>query len=136
MVTKADFIVVVVCLFTGYFGVSWFVSRFKRQTAHHAAGPPPGSAQSQKADDGGGNDGPKSRSTGTQNSPQAKPWYEVLGVAPYASFDEVKRAYRHRISEYHPDKTSGLGKELRVLAEVKTKDINAAYEAATQRFRT
>lgn len=62
-------------------------------------------------------------------------WYEVLGVPAYAALDEVKLAYRRKIAQYHPDKTSGLGSELRALAEVKTKEINTAYDAALRAFR-
>lgn len=136
MVTRADIIVVVVCLFIGYFGVSWLAGRFSRQHAHRAAGAPPGGPHRQKGDGGKRGRAANSGATGTQNVSEPKTWYEVLGVPPYASLDEVMRAYRQRISEYHPDKTSRLGEDLRALAEAKTKDINAAYQAAAQRFRT
>lgn len=33
--------------------------------------------------------------------------YQVLGVAPTASFDEVRRAYRARIKQAHPDARGG-----------------------------
>lgn len=46
---------------------------------------------------------------------------------PY-SVSELKEAYRRKIAEYHPDKVSRLGKELRDLAEAKSKAINIAYE--------
>ena len=32
--------------------------------------------------------------------------YEVLGVSPSASNDEVKRAYREMSRKYHPDSVS------------------------------
>jgi DnaJ-class molecular chaperone with C-terminal Zn finger domain len=51
-------------------------------------------------------------------------------VPANASLEEIKLAYRRRIAEYHPDKTSGLGDELRALAEEKSKIINAAYDEA------
>lgn len=136
MLTRADIIVVVVCLFIGYFGVSWLVSRFSRQHVHRAAGAQPGGAPGPKGNSGKRDGASNYGANGTENVSEPKAWYEVLGVLPYASLDEVKRAYRQRMSEYHPDKTSGLGEDLRALAEAKTKEINAAYEAATQRFRT
>lgn len=136
MVTRADIIVVVVCLLVGYFSVSWLVGCFSRQHVHRATGARPGGAPREKVDGGKRDGAPNSGTTGAQDVSEPKAWYEVLGVPPYASLDEVKRAYRQRISEYHPDKTSRLGGDLRALAEAKTKDINAAYEVATRRFKT
>ncbi|KMN82700.1 hypothetical protein VK98_06580 [Chromobacterium sp. LK11] len=52
----------------------------------------------------------------------------VLQVAWPCSAEELKAAYRARMAEYHPDKVSALGLELRELAERKSKDINAAYQ--------
>lgn len=52
--------------------------------------------------------------------------YEILGVEEGASFEEIKRAYKNRITKYHPDKVSHLGEEFKVLAENKTKEINNA----------
>ena len=48
-------------------------------------------------------------------------------MAPTASAEEVKRAYKKVIGQYHPDRVSGLGEELIALAEKKSKEINAAY---------
>lgn len=59
-----------------------------------------------------------------------RPWYVVLGVEPDAGDDVIRRAYRQRMLEYHPDRTAGLGAELRALAEVVTREITAAYEEA------
>lgn len=57
-------------------------------------------------------------------------WYRVLGVREDASKEEIVSAYKQKISEYHPDKVAQMGEELRALAESKSKQINAAYEAA------
>jgi DnaJ-domain-containing protein 1 len=57
-------------------------------------------------------------------------WYEILGVDKNASIVDVKKAYRQKMFEYHPDKVASLGKELRELAEQKTKEINSAYAEA------
>jgi hypothetical protein len=61
---------------------------------------------------------------------QPTDWAEILGVPPDASMGEIRAAYRQRISEYHPDRVATLGKELRELAERKSKDINTAYSLA------
>jgi DnaJ-class molecular chaperone len=53
--------------------------------------------------------------------------YEVLGVEPGATEDELHRAYQQKIREYHPDRVATMGPELRALAEARTKEINAAY---------
>lgn len=52
--------------------------------------------------------------------------YEVLGVSPNASNDEVKKAYRELSRKYHPD--SYVDNPLADLAEEKFKEVQEAYE--------
>ena len=52
--------------------------------------------------------------------------YKVLGVAPNASDDEIKKAYRALARKYHPDKYRDS--DLADLASEKMKEVNAAYE--------
>ena len=52
--------------------------------------------------------------------------YEVLGVSPNASNDEVKKAYRDLSRKYHPD--SYIDNPLANLAEEKFKEVQQAYE--------
>jgi hypothetical protein len=55
---------------------------------------------------------------------------EVLGLEKDAiqDFTKVKATYRIAIAQYHPDKVSALGFEIREVAEKKAKEINQAYE--------
>jgi DnaJ-like protein len=54
-------------------------------------------------------------------------WYETLQVPSSATAPEIRDAYKHLISKYHPDKVEGLGQELKELAEYKSQQITAAY---------
>lgn len=55
--------------------------------------------------------------------------YTVLGVGRDASQEDIRSAYRRLAGQYHPDKVLHLGKEFRDLAEVRFKEIRAAYDA-------
>lgn len=56
--------------------------------------------------------------------------YAILGVAPDASNEEVRAAWRAQLSEAHPDRARarGLPSEFIEVAEAKAAAINAAYD--------
>lgn len=54
--------------------------------------------------------------------------YKVLGVAPTATDDEVRRAYRKLALQHHPDRVATLGDDIRRAAEKKLQEINDAKE--------
>lgn len=54
--------------------------------------------------------------------------YKVLGVAPTATDDEIKAAYRKLALKNHPDRVASLGEDVRKAAEKKFQEINAAME--------
>ena len=52
--------------------------------------------------------------------------YDVLGVSPNASDDEIKRVYRDLTRKYHPD--ANVNNPLADLAEEKFKEVQEAYD--------
>lgn len=56
--------------------------------------------------------------------------YEILGVSPNATDDEIKRAYRELARKYHPDNYQD--NPLADLAQEKMKQINEAYDLLTK----
>ena len=60
--------------------------------------------------------------------------YAVLGLAPDASDEEVRRTYRQLVAEHHPDRMAakGVPPELMSLASRKMATINAAYDQVSR----
>lgn len=63
-----------------------------------------------------------------------KDCYEVLGIFPIASREQVAAAYKLKIGQYHPDKVATMGPEIRHLAQLRSSEINVAYREAMKRF--
>jgi DnaJ-domain-containing protein 1 len=54
--------------------------------------------------------------------------YDVLGVSPGASMEEIRAAYRRLVAQYHPDKVQHLGPEFQKLAHEKFVAVQQAYQ--------
>lgn len=62
---------------------------------------------------------------------------KILGLSrdDLDDFSKIKSTYRSAIAQYHPDKVSALGTEIREVAEKKAKEINQAYEFFRKKFK-
>ena len=61
--------------------------------------------------------------------------YQELGLAPGASLDDLRRAYRRRVSELHPDRVGMTYSATVPGAAERLQQITALYGAATQFHR-
>ena len=93
---------------------------YRRQLREHAA----------RATSESGNRDPGARPGAARETPFTDVFdpYQVLGIAPSASPEAIKAAYKARMSEYHPDKVAHLGEELQDLAHHKALEIQQAYQ--------
>lgn len=68
---------------------------------------------------------------GQASSPTAlEDAYKALGVSKESSDQEIKRAYRKLMSQYHPDKLMGQGvpEDMISVATAQTQEVQAAYD--------
>jgi len=56
-----------------------------------------------------------------------KDYYAILGLGPDADLDTLKRAYRQKAREAHPDLVSHMGEDLQAEATALMSDLNEAY---------
>ena len=54
--------------------------------------------------------------------------YEILGLSPEATLEDIKKAYRRLSMEYHPDRLVDVSEGLKKLAESKFIEIKDAYD--------
>jgi len=83
-----------------------------------------------KSPDDGSDTGNNHTGPGEHKQNASSPWdpYRILGIEPGASQENIKKAYRQLAGKYHPDKVAHLGDEFKVLAEMRFKDIQRAYD--------
>lgn len=55
--------------------------------------------------------------------------YQVLGLTPQATDDDVRRAYKKMVLQHHPDRVAHLGEEVKKAATKKMQEINKAKDA-------
>lgn len=76
---------------------------------------------------GEGSHSTRSERIDTYKQPSKATPYEVLGVQPGASREEIKAAYRAAMLKNHPDKVAHLDPVLQELAAKRSRDITAAF---------
>ena len=54
--------------------------------------------------------------------------YSILEVKRGEDLEEIKRRYKEKLLQYHPDRVQHLGKEFQDMAEGRTKEITEAYQ--------
>jgi preprotein translocase subunit Sec63 len=64
-----------------------------------------------------------------------KRFHEVLGIQGKVTGEQIKKAYRRRIAEYHPDKVQNMAPEIRKLAEQRTAELTEAYAYLKEKHR-
>ena len=64
-----------------------------------------------------------------------KRFREVLGIQGKVTGEQIKKAYRRRIAEYHPDKVQNMAPEIRKLAEQRTAELTEAYAYLKEKYR-
>jgi curved DNA-binding protein CbpA len=54
-------------------------------------------------------------------------YYDLLAIDAAASVDDVKKAFKHEIAKYRPDKVQHLGQEFQAMASALAADLTEAY---------
>ncbi len=57
-------------------------------------------------------------------------WFEIFGLSPSASLQELRKAYKTLIKQNHPDRVHGMSPAFVKLVEAETRRLNAAYQEA------
>ena len=59
---------------------------------------------------------------------------QILGLKGRVTKNDIKKSYKKKIGEYHPDRVDNMGAEIKELALKKTKEINIAYEYFIEKY--
>ena len=83
-----------------------------------------------RARQGGGGSAYGNRQQAPRRGESLQQSYDSLGIKADASAQEIKRAYRKLVSQYHPDKlvSQGLPEEMMEMSKKRVREINAAYD--------
>lgn len=73
-----------------------------------------------------------SSSFNTTNNQSTESLYDILGLKPTATNDEIKKTYRTLVKKFHPDTVANLGDDVKKEAERKFVRIQQAYEKICQ----
>lgn len=65
---------------------------------------------------------------------KSKHYASVLGLEGNITKVSIRKKYLELIAQYHPDKVFDLGEDLKILAEIKTKQLNAAYDWMKKKY--
>lgn len=93
--------------------VFWWVSRLKKAAN--------GSARTSSTSAGSG-----AEASGYREEEEDP--YAILGLQPGATKEEIRAAYKKKVSQYHPDKVQHLGEDFQRLAHEKFVAIQKAYD--------
>lgn len=59
---------------------------------------------------------------------------KILGLNGMVTRKDIKKSYKQKMKEYHPDRVSNMAQELQELALKRTKEINEAYEYFKKKY--
>ena len=76
----------------------------------------------------------ETRSSEGEIDPEEENYAKILGLLGDYNPEDAKSSYRSLIAQYHPDKVSLMGDEIREVAERKAKEINEAYEFFRRKY--
>ena len=61
--------------------------------------------------------------------------YEVLDIRRSASWEDIEKAYKMKVKEYHPDKFIHAPERIHKAAKEETERLNIAFEKLKRKFR-